>query len=100
MRWAARTLAKTTSFPGRGRHSVIRLLRGRGAERIVVAAPVAAPDTAELLREKADEVFIILEPEYFRAVGLWYDDFSETSDVQVNALLDEWKSEHSLPPIG
>lgn len=80
--------------------AAISLLRGRGAGRIVVAAPVAAPDTAGLLREKADEVFIVLEPEYFRAVGLWYDDFSETSDVEVRALLDEWKYERSLPPIG
>lgn len=78
--------------------AAISLLRGRGAGRIVVAAPVAAPDTAERLREKADEVFIVLEPEYFRSVGLWYDDFSETSDVEVRALLEEWKSEHSLPP--
>lgn len=80
--------------------AAIGLLRGRGAGRIVVAAPVAAPDTAARLREKADEVFIVLEPEYFRAVGLWYDDFSETSDVEVRALLDEWKSERALPPIG
>jgi predicted phosphoribosyltransferase len=77
--------------------AAISLLRGRGAGGIVVAAPVAAPDTAGRLREKADEVFIVLEPEHFRAVGLWYDDFSETSDAQVRTLLDEWKSEHSLP---
>jgi putative phosphoribosyl transferase len=80
--------------------AAISLLRSLGAGRIVVAAPVAAPDTAERLREKADEVFIVLEPEHFRSVGLWYDDFSETSDAEVRALLDEWKSERALPPIG
>ena len=78
--------------------AAISLLRSQGVGQIVVAAPVAAPDTAQRLREKADEVFIVLEPEYFRAVGLWYDDFSETRDEQVRTLLNEWKPERSLPP--
>ncbi len=68
--------------------AAISLLRSQGAGRIVVAAPVAAPETADILRAKADEVFIVLEPEYFRAVGRWYRDFSETSDGQVRSLLD------------
>ncbi len=67
--------------------AAISLLRSQCAGRIVVAAPVSAPDTADLLRKKADEVFIVLEPEYFRAVGRWYRDFSETSDGQVRSLL-------------
>lgn len=67
--------------------AAISLLRSQGAGRIVVAAPVAAPETADILRAKADEVFIVLEPEYFRAVGRWYRDFSETSDGQVRSLL-------------
>lgn len=67
--------------------AAIGLLRRQGAGRIVVAAPVAAPDTAARLREAADEVFIVIEPEYFRAVGRWYEDFSETSDEQVRSLL-------------
>jgi putative phosphoribosyl transferase len=79
--------------------AAISLLRSQGVGQIVVAAPVAAPDTARRLREKSDEVFIVLEPEYFRSVGLWYEDFSETSDAQVRALLDEWNPVGSLPPM-
>ena len=67
--------------------AAISLLRSQRVGRIVVAAPVAASVTAERLREKADEVFIVLEPEYFRSVGRWYEDFSETSDEQVRSLL-------------
>lgn len=78
--------------------AAITLLRSQRAGRIVVAAPVAAPVTVERLREKADDVFIVLEPEYFRAVGRWYDDFSETSDDQVRSLLTEFKSGQPLSP--
>lgn len=78
--------------------AAITLLRSQRAGRIVVAAPVAAPVTVESLREKADDVFIVLEPEYFRAVGRWYDDFSETSDDQVRSLLADFKSGQPLSP--
>jgi predicted phosphoribosyltransferase len=78
--------------------AAITLLRSQRVGRIVVAAPVAAPITAERLREMADDVFIVLEPEYFRAVGRWYDDFSETSDDQVRSLLAECKSGQPLSP--
>lgn len=78
--------------------AAITLLRSQRAGRIVVAAPVAAPVTVERLREKADDVFIVLEPEYFRAVGRWYDDFSETSDDQVRSLLADFKSGQPLSP--
>jgi predicted phosphoribosyltransferase len=67
--------------------AAISLLREQGARRIVVAAPVAAPDTAMLLRAKADEVYTVIEPKYFKAVGPWYNDFSEIDDEQVKCLL-------------
>ena len=67
--------------------AAIRLLRGRQVERIIVAVPVAPRDTVERLREEADEVVVALEPEPFGAVGQWYEDFSQTSDDEVQALL-------------
>ena len=55
--------------------------------RIVVAVPVAAPETCEELRTVADETVCVLTPHPFRAVGLWYEDFAQTSDDEVRRLL-------------
>ena len=55
--------------------------------RLIVAVPVAAPDTCEDFRAEVDEVICAVTPEPFRAVGLWYEDFNQTSDEEVHALL-------------
>jgi putative phosphoribosyl transferase len=55
--------------------------------RLVVAVPVAARDTCELLAAEADEVVCVLTPEPFVAVGIWYADFSQTTDEEVRELL-------------
>ena len=55
--------------------------------RIVVAAPVGARATCERLRRLADEVVCVAMPEPFQAVGLWYDEFQQTSDDEVKRLL-------------
>ena len=57
------------------------------AARVVVAVPAAAAETCELLAGEADEVVCLTTPEPFYAVGLWYEDFSETSDEEVRDLL-------------
>lgn len=67
--------------------AAVQLLRQQQAERIIVAVPVAPSDTAERLREEADEVIVVLEPEPFGGVGRWYEDFSQTSDEEVQCLL-------------
>lgn len=54
---------------------------------IVVAAPVGARGTCERLRRLADEVVCVATPEPFHAVGLWYDEFKQTSDEEVKRLL-------------
>jgi predicted phosphoribosyltransferase len=64
-------------------------LRRLGPTRIVVAVPVGARETCERLRNIADEVVCLHTPEPFQAVGLWYDDFSQTSDEEVRRLLAE-----------
>jgi putative phosphoribosyl transferase len=56
--------------------------------RIIVAAPVGAPDTCQRLRRIADEVVCPFIPDAFSAVGLWYQDFDQTSDHEVRRLLD------------
>ena len=67
--------------------AAVQLLRRQKAARIIVAVPVAPRDTVERLEEEADGVVVALEPEPFIAVGKWYEDFSQTSDEEVQALL-------------
>lgn len=56
--------------------------------RIVVAVPVAPPETCDELREVVDDVVCGLTPSPFQAVGRWYQDFSQTSDAEVRELLE------------
>ena len=72
---------------GASMQAAVLALRRLQPARIVVAVPVAAPETCEQLREIADEVVCATTPEPFYAVGLWYEDFSQTSDEEVRALL-------------
>jgi erythromycin esterase-like protein/predicted phosphoribosyltransferase len=67
--------------------AAILALRQHAPARIVVAAPVGARETCERLRRMADEVVCVSTPEPFQAVGLWYDQFSQTSDAEVTRLL-------------
>ena len=64
----------------------IRRLRPAG---VVVAVPVGARETCEALRAIADDVVCPLTPEPFSAVGLWYTDFSQTTDDEVRHLLSK-----------
>jgi putative phosphoribosyl transferase len=57
--------------------------------RTIVAVPVASPETCEDFRDVVDETICVMTPSPFRAVGLWYDDFSQTSDDEVRRLLAE-----------
>ena len=68
--------------------AAVAALRQRGPARIVVAVPVAAAQTCDELRAEVDELVCAETPEPFYAVGLWYRDFSQTSDAEVSALLD------------
>jgi predicted phosphoribosyltransferase len=63
-------------------------LRRMEAARIVVAVPVAAPQTCEQLRAEVDELICAATPEPFLAVGQWYRDFSQTTDDEVRELLE------------
>jgi putative phosphoribosyl transferase len=73
--------------------AAVQALRKLGPARIVVAVPVASPDTCELLKEYADDTVCSVTPEPFYAVGLWYRDFSQTSDEEVRELLERSATE-------
>ncbi|MGZ6671253.1 MAG: erythromycin esterase family protein, partial [Solirubrobacteraceae bacterium] len=67
--------------------AAVHAVRQEDPARVVVAVPVADPDACEALRAVADEVVCVSTPKPFRAVGLWYEDFSQTSDAEVRELL-------------
>jgi putative phosphoribosyl transferase len=69
--------------------AAVQAVRARGPSRIVVAVPVAAPDTCRDFRRIADEIVCARVPEHFSAVGQWYHDFSQTTDEEVRQLLHE-----------
>lgn len=64
-----------------------RALRQQGPEELVVAVPVAAEETCDEFRSEVDRIVCARTPEPFHAVGLWYEDFSQTSDEEVRVLL-------------
>jgi putative phosphoribosyl transferase len=69
--------------------AAIQVARAHGADRVVLAVPVAPPDTADALGRDADEVVCLESPEPFWAIGAWYGDFSPTVDREVIDLLHE-----------
>jgi predicted phosphoribosyltransferase len=68
------------------RAAVLAARRQRPAQ-VVVAVPVATPEDCEELRDMADETVCGITPQFLQAVGLWYEDFSQTSDAEVRDLL-------------
>jgi len=76
-------------------------VRRQGPSRVVVAVPAAAPDTCEALRAEVDDLVCLTSPEPFEAVGLWYEDFSQTGDEEVWQLLERAAQElRGGPPVG
>jgi putative phosphoribosyl transferase len=69
--------------------AAVRALREGDPSKLVVAVPVAAPATCRQLRSQVDEIVCAATPEPFEAVGLWYDDFSQTTDEEVRDLLEQ-----------
>lgn len=67
--------------------AAIAEVRSQDPQKVIVASPVAAQDSAEKIREIADEVVILLEPDSFYAVGQFYEDFSQVSDEEVINIL-------------
>lgn len=69
-----------------------KALRKQQPARVVVAVPVSAPETCDEFRMEVDEIICAAMPEPFQGVGLWYEDFSQTTDQEVRDLLE--KSAH------
>jgi putative phosphoribosyl transferase len=63
-------------------------LRQQEPAQIVVAVPAGSPETCEAFRPHVDDIVCAITPDPFYAVGLWYDDFSQTTDDEVRELLN------------
>jgi predicted phosphoribosyltransferase len=62
-------------------------LRKQGPARIVVAVPVSSPETCDEFRSEVDDIVCAVTPRPFWGVGMWYEDFSQTTDEEVRELL-------------
>ena len=78
---------------GASMKAALKALRSQNPSRLIVAVPVGAPDMCRALSREADEVICLLQPKFFNAVGNWYQDFSQTTDQQVQELLAESRPE-------
>ena len=63
-------------------------LRAQNPAKLIVAVPVSSPETCDAFRNLVDDIVCAVTPEPFYAVGLWYEDFSQTTDEQVRELLE------------
>lgn len=72
---------------GASMRAAVVALRQRSPARIVVAVPIAPPDTCREFEDLVDAIVCAVTPEPFYAVGQWYDDFTQTTDEEVRRLL-------------
>jgi predicted phosphoribosyltransferase len=68
--------------------AAVEAMRRRGAARVILAVPVASASGADDLGQEADAVVAVLTPEWLVAIGEFYEDFSQTTDDEVIALLE------------
>jgi putative phosphoribosyl transferase len=68
--------------------AAVKALRQKQPRKIIVAVPVGARETCDSFKNEVDTMAVCaITPEPFQAVGLWYQDFSQTSDEEVRELL-------------
>ncbi len=79
--------------------AAVRSLRNLGARGIILATPTCAAETLPVLQAEADEVVYLSAPAQFYGVGVWYDDFSQTTDDEVSSLLRDARRRiaHGVP---
>lgn len=70
--------------------AAIAILKQQKPKKIVVAVPVAPASTYEQLQSEVDEIVCLQTPENLSAIGVWYEDFSQTTDEEVRELLGDF----------
>jgi putative phosphoribosyl transferase len=79
--------------------AAVKALRQREPRRLVLAAPVCAAQTAELLGPEVDDLVCLEAPSDLGAIGFWYRDFAQTSDEEVIELLERSRREREERPV-
>jgi putative phosphoribosyl transferase len=74
--------------------AAVRAVRSQQPKRVIVAVPVASRDACDEFKQHVDEVVCAYTPAPFHSVGVWYEDFSQTSDAEVQELLQQTLREH------
>ncbi|MEH2183464.1 phosphoribosyltransferase [Nostoc sp.] len=75
-------------------------VRKQQPAQIVIAVPVAAPETCQELETEVDEIVCVSTPSPFRSVGLWYESFPQTTDEEVRDLLAKAAKNGEAIPLG
>jgi putative phosphoribosyl transferase len=81
--------------------AAIAVLKPQHPAKLIVAIPVAASETYNELKTEVDKVVCLMTPEPFYAIGLWYEDFSQTTDQEVRKLLAQpvVNDRHNIAPV-
>jgi putative phosphoribosyl transferase len=74
--------------------AAVAALRPEAPQEVVVAVPTAAAETCDELRGDVDDIVCAETPQPFYGVGMWYEDFSQTTDDEVMRLLAEAPAPH------
>jgi putative phosphoribosyl transferase len=75
--------------------AAVRAIQSQRPQRTIVAVPVASRDACDELRTYVDEIICAFMPKNLNAIGIWYEDFSQTSDAEVRELLERAAREHA-----
>jgi putative phosphoribosyl transferase len=70
--------------------AAVNAVRQDSPARLVIAVPVAPADTVEMLSSRVDDLVCLAMPDYFRAIGIWYVDFSQVGDDEVRQILERF----------
>lgn len=69
--------------------SAIAIVQQQHPRQVIVAVPVAPQETCDKLKAEVDEIICLITPEPFYAIGLWYENFAQTTDAEVCSLLEQ-----------
>jgi putative phosphoribosyl transferase len=72
--------------------AAIKSVKEKNAKKIIVAVPVTAKESLETVKKEVDEVIYLDAPEYFGAVGAFYENFGQTTDEEVIDLMEKSKN--------
>ena len=67
--------------------AAVMSLKRQKPKRIVIAVPTASPEVCDEFRAEVDDILCGMTPMPFHAVGIWYEDFSQTTDEEVRQLI-------------